>query len=154
MRNLIIFTGMALGVGWIGRGLDVLMGSPAGESLGMLLWLVAPATTALLLRAVGGDGWKDAGLRPNVRGNVVWYGVALIVYPILTLLVVVVGVGLGQITLPGFSFQSLARIGQTFGVGLVPQLLKNVFEESAWRGYLAPRVYALGLRGYSASYGF
>lgn len=124
------------------------MGNPPTESLGMLLWLVAPASTALLLRAFGGDGWADAGLKPNFRGNGIWYVVAFLVYPVLTALALAISGSLQLITFSGFSFASLLIIVQTFIVGIVPQFVKNIFEESAWRGYLAPKVYALGFHDY------
>ena len=42
VRNLTIFTIVVLLSGWIGQALNVLMDSPSEESLGMLLWLIAP----------------------------------------------------------------------------------------------------------------
>ncbi|HSR40683.1 MAG TPA: CPBP family intramembrane glutamic endopeptidase, partial [Longimicrobiales bacterium] len=147
-RNLAIFVAGVLSVGWIGRGLDVLTGSPATEGPGILLWLVAPFTLSLALRAFAGDGWEDLGLRPNVRGNLSWYAVSILVFPALTAVVVAIGAGLGLTTLPDPSLASLGLVGQAFALGVAPQLLKNVFEEGAWRGYLAPKVYSLGLDGF------
>jgi membrane protease YdiL (CAAX protease family) len=148
-RNLTIFSGAALAIGWIGHGVDVMMGTASGDSLGILLWLVLPTTTGLLLRAFAGDGWSDAGFRFNIRGNAVWYGFALAIYPVLTMLALAIGGVLGQISWPGLTVRTGGQIAQAFGAGALPQLLKNVFEESAWRGYLAPKVHALGMTGYS-----
>jgi membrane protease YdiL (CAAX protease family) len=148
MRNLIAFIVVALAAGWLGHGLDLLMGIGAGESLGMLLWLVAPAMAALLLRAFAGDGWGDAGFRLNLRGNVVWYVVALVIYPALGLSALAIGAALGRISAPGLSAGTAGPIAWAVASAALPQVLKNVFEEAAWRGYLAPRVYALGLTGY------
>ena len=134
IRNLIVFIGVVLAIGWIGHTVDVLMASAAGESLGMLLWLVVPTITALLLRAFAGDGWSDAGFRLNVRGNVVWYCVALVIYPVLTVVALAIGAALGQISGPGLSVRTVGQIAQAFAGGALPQGLKNVFEESAWRG--------------------
>lgn len=149
VRNLVIFSAVALASGWIGRGLDVLMGSTAAESLGMGLWLVVPPAACLLLRAFAGDGWKDFGIRPNFKGNAVWYAVALLVYPLLTTLVLMIGSGLGLIAFPNFSLGALGLILQLFALGLLPQFIKNIFEEVAWRGYLAPRVYSLRLNDFA-----
>jgi len=50
------------------------MNNPSGQQgLGLLLWLITPLITALLLRAFAGDGWKDMGLRPSLKGNLIWY---------------------------------------------------------------------------------
>lgn len=47
IRNLAIFIIAVLAIGWMGRGLDVLMGRPSAEGLGILLWLVAPLAASL-----------------------------------------------------------------------------------------------------------
>ena len=148
IRNLTIFTIVVLSIGWIGRGLDVLMGNPSSESLGMLLWLIAPLGIALLLQAFAGDGWKDFGIKPNFKGNAAWYATALLVYPVLTVLVLIIGWGVGLITFPNFSLMSLGLIIQTFVLGILPQFIKNIFEESAWRGYLTPKIFSLGLNDF------
>jgi hypothetical protein len=150
IRNLGIFILLILASGWLGRGLDVLMGNPSAESLGMLLWLITPLVVTLLLRSFAGDGWKDFGIRPNFKGNWVWYVVTILAFPVLTGLVLILGRGLGWISFPGLSLNSLGLLLQAFAVGLLPQFIKNVFEEAPWRGYLAPKVYSLGLNDFVA----
>lgn len=148
IRNLGIFVVFVLASGWLGRGLDVGMGNPSVESLGMLLWIITPLVLTLLLRTFAGDGWNDFGIRPNIKENWVWYGVALLVFPVMTALVLVIGGGLGFITFPGFSPSALGLLLQAFALGLLPQFIKNIFEEAPWRGYLAPKVYSLGLNDF------
>lgn len=148
IRNLAIFITAVLSVGWVGRLLDVAAGRPSTEGPGILLWIVTPAAVALLLRAFGGDGWKDAGLTPNLRGNGRWYVFALLVYPVVTTVIVGVGALLGLMTIVGFSWAAAVAILQTSALALAPQVLKNIFEESAWRGYLAPKIYGLGWNDY------
>ena len=65
IRNLVIFTTIVLGIGWIGRGLDVMMGNPSTEGLGILLWLVTPLAVSLLLRAFA-RGWLE-GFWPQAK---------------------------------------------------------------------------------------
>jgi hypothetical protein len=148
IRNLAVFVILVLASGWLGRGLDELMGNPSVESLGMLLWIIAPLGVSLLLRAFGGDGWKDFGIKPNFKGNGVWYILAILVFPILTALVLLIGRGLGLITFPNLSPNTLGLLLQAFALGLLPQFIKNIFEEAPWRGYLAPKVYSLGLNDF------
>ncbi len=146
IRNLIIFTSVVLASGWIGYGLDKLTKNPPGQAgLGMLLWLILPLATALLLRAFAGDGWKDFGLRPNFKNNGVWYVVSLLIYPVVAILVLSIGGVFGFVTAPNFSFNLLLSV---FAGGLAAAFIKNIFEEFAWRGYLAPKVYSLGLNAY------
>jgi len=148
VRNLGIFILLILASGWLGRGLDVLMGNPSAESLGMLVWIVTPLIVSLALRAFAGDGWKDFGIKPNFKGNWVWYVVTILTFPVLTGLVLILGRGLGWIRFPGLSLNSLGLLLQAFAVGLLPQFIKNIFEEAPWRGYLAPKVYYLGLNDF------
>jgi membrane protease YdiL (CAAX protease family) len=148
IRNLVIFTIVVLAIGWIGRGLDVLMDKPSSEGLGMLLWIITPLGACLLLRTFAGDGWKDFGIKPNFRGNISWYIIAFLVYPVLTVLVLLIGGGIGLITFPNFSLNTIEVILHTFALGLLPLFIKNIFEEAAWRGYLAPKVYSLHLNDY------
>ncbi len=148
IRNLVIFTILVLAIGWIGRGLDVQMGNPSSEGLGILLWISMPLVTSLLLRAFAGDGWKDFGIKPNFKGNLSWYVIAILVYPITTTCILIVGSGVGLITFPNPSLGALALFFPVFALALLPNIIKNFFEEAAWRGYLAPKVYSLGLNDY------
>lgn len=125
------------------------MGNPSTQGLGILLWIVTPTLLVFLLRAFAGDGWADFGIKPNFRGNGVWYVVALLVYPVLTTLALGIGRGLQLVTFPGLSFATLGLIVQTFALGILPQFVKNFFEEAAWRGYLTPKVHSLGMNDYA-----
>jgi membrane protease YdiL (CAAX protease family) len=144
-RNLVIFSIVVLASGWLGYGLDRLMNNPPDQQLGLLLWLIIPLITALLLRAFAGDGWKDFGLRLALKGNVIWYAASLLIYPIVAVLVLMIGGIFRLITFPNFSLNLLLSV---FAIGLLPSFIKNIFEEFAWRGYLAPKVYSLGLNAY------
>jgi len=148
IRNLVIFTIIVLAIGWIGRGLDVLMDNPSSEGLGILLWIITPLAASLILRAFAGDGWKDFGIKPNFKGNMSWYLVAFLIYPITTACILIIGRGFGLITFPNASITTLGLVFQTFALGLLPQFIKNIFEEGAWRGYLAPKVYSLRLNDF------
>jgi hypothetical protein len=149
IRNLMIFITLVLASGWIGWGLDRLMGNPSVESIGMLLWIITPLIVSLLLRTFGGDGWKDFGIKPNFKGNWIWYLFSILVFPVVTALVVIVGSAFGWIKFPNLSANTPALLLQAFALGLLPQLIKNLFEEAPWRGYLAPKVSSLGLNDYA-----
>jgi hypothetical protein len=149
IRNLTIFTILVLASGWIGWGLDRLMGNPSVDSLGMLVWIITPLIVSLLLRTFGGDGWKDFGIKPNFKGNWIWYFFSILVFPVVTTLVVIVGSAFGWIKFPNISANTPVLLLQAFAIGLLPQLIKNIFEEVPWRGYLAPKIYSLGLNDYA-----
>jgi len=113
----------------------------------MAVWIISPLAVSFLLRAFAGDGWKDLGIRPAIGGNVLWYAISLLVYPVCVTLILVIGLALGAVSFPGFS---LTLFVQAFAIALVPQAIKNIFEEFAWRGYLAPKMYKLGLNVFVA----
>ena len=75
-----------MGCGYAGIALDRLA-PPANpmQGLGARVWLASPLAANLILRGVGGDGWKDFGLRPNLKSGWIWYLAALFIAPIVTL---------------------------------------------------------------------
>lgn len=146
VRNLTIFTIVVLLSGWIGQALNVLMDTSTEEGLGMLLWLVAPLLATLCLRAFAGDGWYDTGIKPLFRGNVKWYVLSLLVFPVLTLSNIVIGNIFGWITFSGFNVSQFLQI---FALALIPNFLKNIPEEFVWRGYLTPKLASLKINDFS-----
>lgn len=146
IRNLSIFTLSILALPWLGVFLDLQSGGDPHnqqQSLGWLLFLVTPLFTALLLRTFAGDGWQDFGLKPAFRGNGKWYLFALFFHPITYAISIGIGVLAGGITVPDLSATRLSLVGQAILLGLGPSVIKNIFEEFAWRGYLAPKMYAV-----------
>ena len=152
VRNLAIFTFLVIALGWLGRWLDSLMGSaPSQEGLGLTIWIIAPLGVSFLLRAFAGDGWKDLGIRPSIKGNVLWYAVSILVYPICITLILVIGLALGAVSFPEFSSDKWGLFVQAFALLIFPQLLQNIFEEFGFRGYLAPKLYKLRLNIFVAN---
>ncbi len=145
VRNILIFAVVVAASGWLGYGLDRWIIRSPTQQLGLLLWLIAPLSTVLLLRAFAGDGWKDFGFRPAFKGNLIWYGVSLLLYPLVGALVLLIGAIFGLVTFPNFS---LVLLFSVFGMGLLPSFIKNIFEEFSWRGYLTPKISSLGLNAY------
>ena len=70
VRNLVIFTFFALAFSWVGRYLDSIMDSEPSKGVGITLWLVSPLVVSFLLRGFAGDGWKDLGLKPAFKCNI------------------------------------------------------------------------------------
>jgi membrane protease YdiL (CAAX protease family) len=145
-RNLIIFIVMVLGLAGL-AGVVEQVAVPAGADsgtpgLGQLLWLLSPFVVSLLLRIFGGDGWNDLGIRPNFKGNGFWWWVSILVFPVVITVTVLIGIWLGGIAL---NVNLFSEFFEAVFAGLLFLMIKNLFEEFAWRGYLAPKVYSLGM---------
>jgi len=144
-RNLSLFALVTLGAGFVGAGVNVLTGAENSmEGLGTLIWLVGPLAANLGLRAFGGDGWKDFGI--GFGGRAAWrsYLGAVLIPLVVTLGVLALAVATGVVKLgnsPDGAVALLSAVGVTFAGSAV----KNIFEEFAWRGYLTPRLEALGV---------
>jgi membrane protease YdiL (CAAX protease family) len=145
IRNLAVFTCVVWSIGWIAAAIQTRINDESAQQLGLLIWLVTPLATVLLLRAVAGDGWRDFGLAPAFSGNVPVYVAAVLFHPLGAVLVLLVGYGLGRVVFPE---PSIGRLLGVVAAGLAPSLIKNVFEEFAWRGYLTPKVHSLRLNDY------
>jgi membrane protease YdiL (CAAX protease family) len=145
-RNLIIFIVSVLGLATLAGVIEPLTIPPGSEpdasGLGQLLWLIAPLVIMVLLRTFGGDGWDDFGLRPNFKGNSFWWLASIFIFPVVITISILIGTLFGGLALDG---DMLPVFLNAILAGLISALIKNLFEEFAWRGYLAPKVYALNL---------
>ncbi len=144
IRNIVMMAFFTVGGGWLGIWLNNITGNtePPLNSLGALVWLTTPALSGILLRTFGGDGWKDAGFGLNLISGWKWYVVGMLVYPLAALLTFGVATVFRVVSSDGFAAQGLAAYISAAGVMLGGALVKNIFEEFAWRGYLTPRLEA------------
>ncbi|MBB2181899.1 CPBP family intramembrane metalloprotease [Lachnospiraceae bacterium MD1] len=132
---LAIFVFVTLTAGIFGYMLDqVLTDQPEGNSLGMGLWLVLPLLTGIVLRIINKD-LKEIGARTNLRNNIKWYGVAVLVYPFIMLISIIIAKAGGGLTIGKFESGALFALMLTTFFG---SCIKNIFEEFAWRGCLVP----------------
>ncbi len=142
-RNLILFALVTLGCGFVGAGVNALAGAEnAMEGPGTLIWLTGPLVAHLLLRAFGGDGWRDTGF--GLGGLKAWPTyLAAIWVPLLTAAVALgVAILLGIVS-PNAQTGGADAVLTALGGAFVAAAVKNIFEEGAWRGYLTPKLEAL-----------
>lgn len=143
IRNMGIFIFFVIISGWIGVLVDsVLIDQPEGDSLGMGIWLVLPLLTAFMIILFSKASWKDLGLKPNLKGNIKWYLASVLIFPVVTAIVLLIGKATDWIDLSQFNLN-------TFIVAFCSTLLINFiidfFEETAWRGYLTSQLVKLNL---------
>lgn len=152
IRNLVIFAVVTLGCGFLGMFLDRLVPpQDPMKGLGVLLWLVSPLAVNLLLRALGRDGWKDLGLRPNFKDGWIWYPAALLIAPLVVLITLGLGTVFRAVSISGFTRMGFSALLPLMVAAFGAAMLKNIFEEFAWRGYLTPRFEAIKLHPFLSS---
>jgi membrane protease YdiL (CAAX protease family) len=142
-RNIIIFIVLVLGFAAIAGVLERLTVVPDTElgtiGLGQPLWIVSPFIIMILLRIFGGDGWKDMGLRLNIKGNVFWWLISIFVFPIVIAISIIIGIFFSGLKVN----MSMSSVFVAMLVpGFITAMIKNIFEEFSWRGYLVPKLYS------------
>jgi membrane protease YdiL (CAAX protease family) len=143
IRNIIIFSILVNVLAWAG---PMLGGDPTSPSLGFLIWGAAPMLVSLLMRIVTSD-WSDLGARPAIIKNLRWYLVSLLAYPIAIMLTLLIGSLISASSISGFSMSSYI---QATLPAMVIFFFFALFEEVGWRGYLAPKMYSIGINVYLA----
>lgn len=146
-KKVIGYTGVFVFVviicGWIGVGVDsILPAQHEGDSLGMGIWLVLPLLTAFITILLSKLSWSDIGLKPNLKGNLKWYLVSILIFPVVTAVVLLFGAAANWIDLSAFHFQTVLG---AFSGALLANCIINFFEETAWRGFLTSQLLKFGL---------
>jgi membrane protease YdiL (CAAX protease family) len=110
---------------------------PEGDSLGMLLWLVLPMLAVVLIILFQKISWTELGFIPNFKGNGKWYVASFLIFPIVTGIVLLVGVAAKWIDASALNPRSFILV---FAGSLLVNFIKNIFEETVWRGYLTSQL--------------
>ncbi|GAB3702929.1 CPBP family intramembrane glutamic endopeptidase [Corynebacterium nasicanis] len=131
-RWLTAVTGLTLASGWIGAGVNTLLGiEHSMDSPGTLIWISTPLIAVIATRLAGGAR-SSGGWRPHFRTAWRWYLFAAAAFPAVTVASGILGHALGWGSLDGLRMPALLG---ALGAALAGALLKNVFEEAVWRGY-------------------
>lgn len=138
-RDVVIFVVLLIAAGWGGVAINSATG--AGEDpfggLGTLLWLVTPALTGLVLSILAGNWFKRLGLGFHFGGYSRLYFLALLAAPVTILALIGLGLTLGMISAGPGPEEGLVAFMLSLTVST---LIKNIFEEYAWRGFLTARL--------------
>jgi len=101
------------------------------------------------MRGFGGGGWKEFGLRHNLKGNWGWYLLSLLVYTASITLTLGLDVIFGAVSFKGLLTKGFSALLIAISTAFAGSLIKNIAEEFSWRGYLTPHFEALGLGSFS-----
>jgi len=116
-----------------------------GNGAGGLVFITGPIIMMVLLRLFGGDGWRDAGLKLNLKRSWGWYLFSLLLFPVIFTIIISLGIISGITTLNGSPASLLPLFLTGFVAQLIPRTFFAMFEEWGWRGYLEPRLVTLGI---------
>lgn len=141
MKQIIIYTLLVISLGWIGLGADLLMNNDVTQGIGILLFILAPCLLAIIF-SIKDKQIKRIGLKPEIKQNLKWYAFCFLFDFMVFLLIFLIGaLGNGMVTVPTMSLIQVILV--TALVSIPTTLIKNVFEEIGWRGYLSERLYTM-----------
>lgn len=144
IQNIVIFVLVVVFSGWIGVLVDsVLTDQPKGDTLGMGIWLVLPMLTAFAIIIFSKGKWRDVGFKPNFKGNMKWYLTSVLIFPVVTAIILVIGATTKWIDLSALNLKVF--VGVFLGT-LIINFIKNIFEETVWRGFLTSQLIKLNLK--------
>ena len=133
LTRLVVFSVVTLGSGWIGLLVNNALGIPHSmQSLGTLIWIMTPVLAGAVM-ALSDPSLRRSYVASWLPGRLRAYGVALAAFPLSFAVAIAVGWAAGWLTPTG-----LGAFGGVVAANVAGTVLKNVAEEGAWRGYLAP----------------
>lgn len=129
--------------GWIGRFIDY--GMETSDKPGMMVWLGLPFVLVIFIRSFTKKGWSNSGLKPDFKTNINDYVDSIILFPILVFIVV----QLARFSKAAWFYCPLLSENGGYpgliAMLIVSGLLKNIAEESVWRGYFTAKFNKLGM---------
>lgn len=141
IRNVVVFIVVVILSGWIGVLVDsVLTEQPKGDSPGMGIWLVTPMLAAITITIFSRGNWNDLGFKPNFKGNIKWYFIAALVFPVVTSIVLIIGVITDWIDLSTLDLRPFILV---FSSTLLFNFIKNIFDGTPLFSYLTPKLVKL-----------
>jgi len=141
IRNTVVYIVVVILSGWIGVLVDsVLTEQPEGDSLGMGIWLVTPMLAAIAITIFSKGDWNEIGFKPNFKGNIKWYLIAVLIFPVVTSIVLIIGVITEWIDLSTFDLKPFILI---FSGTLLFNFIKNIFDGTPLFSYLTSQLVKL-----------
>ena len=141
IRNVVVFIVVVILSGWIGVLVDsVLTEQPKGDSPGMGIWLVTPMLAAITMTIFSKGNWNDLGFKPNFKRNIKWYFIAALVFPVVTSIVLIIGVITDWIDLSTLDLRPFILV---FSSTLLFNFIKNIFDGTPLFSYLTTKLVKL-----------
>ncbi|WP_292379593.1 type II CAAX prenyl endopeptidase Rce1 family protein [Methanosarcina sp. UBA289] len=140
-RNTVIFIVIVILSGWIGALVDSLLTEQSkGDSTGMGIWLVLPMLAAIAITIFSRGSWSDIDFKPNFKGNIKWYLIAALIFPVVTAIVLIIGDMTKWIDLSAFDLRPFILL---FSSTLLINFIIDVFDGAPLYGYLTSQLVKL-----------
>jgi hypothetical protein len=144
VRYLAIFVAVVLVSGWLGVLVDsIITDQPEGDSLGMAVWLLLPNLALVAILLLSRTRLSEVGFKLNQKSNLRWYLASIFIYPLVTSIVLLVGAAFHWIDLSALNPKLFFA---AFVGTLLANFIKNIFEETLWRGFLTSRLVKLNIK--------
>lgn len=134
------FIFISITCGWLGRLIDAQTGQTGTQTLGTLIWLLTPFVLSVIFRITQKNKFE---FPKSVDSLYKYLAVSILFYPIIIGLSVLISTITGN-----YSFTNFVIKPEIFVGIMVSALIKNVFEEFAWREYLTPKLQQLGFSNF------
>lgn len=142
-RNTVTFIVIVILSGWIGALVDSLLTEQSkGNSTGMGIWLVLPMLAAIAITIFSRASWSDIGFKPNFKGNIKWYLIAALIFPVVTAIVLIIGDITKWIDLSAFDLKPFILL---FSSTLLISFIIDIFDGAPLYGYLTSQLVKLNL---------
>jgi membrane protease YdiL (CAAX protease family) len=134
---VILFSIISICSGFIGLFLNRITGQTGTQNLGTLIWILTPFLTATILRLFQRNKFsKPVSILPLYQN----LGISILFY------IFVIGIStIIAILSSSYSFQNFRFEFSVLVAIAISAFIKNIFEEFAWRGYLAPKLDQVGV---------
>jgi hypothetical protein len=141
IRNTVVFIFIVILSGWIGVLVDaVLTEQPDDDAPGIGIWLVSPMLAAIAITIFSKGNWGDLGFKPNFKGNIKWYFIAALIFPVVTSIVLIIGVITNWIDLSALDLRPFILV---FSGTLLFNFIKNIFDGTPLFSYLTSQLVKL-----------
>lgn len=141
IRNAVVYIVVVILSGWIGVLVDsALIEQTEGDSPGMGIWLVTPMLAAIVITLFSKGDWNEIGFKPNFKGNIKWYLISVLIFPVVTAIVLIIGVITEWIDLSTLDLKPFILI---FSGTLLFNFIKNIFDGTPLFSYLTSQLVKL-----------
>ena len=122
--------------------MDNLVGNKnLSNGFGIGLWILAPLLFSFIFRGFKKNEWKDIGLKIYFKSNIFLYIIAFFLPIIISIILILLGFFTKSFEQETISTLNISQVIPLLLPLIIGNIIKNIFEEFGWRGYLVPKIF-------------